>query len=58
MYKLLLNISRKCELMDTNLLQCDTLVAVLLLVAVAQQAIGPLTKMHNKKNKTSFARYF
>ena len=34
MYKLL-NIIRKSEFMDSNLLQYDTLVAVLLLVAVA-----------------------
>ena len=34
MYKLL-NIIRKSEFMDSNLLQCDTLVAVLLLVAIA-----------------------
>ena len=35
MYKLL-NIVRNSEFMDSNVLQCDTLVAVLLLVEVAQ----------------------
>ena len=39
MYKVL-NIIRKSEFMDSNLLQCDTPVAVLLLVAVALRAIG------------------
>ena len=34
MYKLL-NIIRKSEFMDSNLLQCNTLVAVSLLVVVA-----------------------
>ena len=48
MYKLLNNI-RKSEYMDSNLLQCDTVVAV---AQRAMASIGPQTKMHNKKNTT------
>ena len=37
----LLNVIRKGEFMDSNLSQCSSLVAVLLLVAEVLQAIGP-----------------
>ena len=37
----ILNIIGKSEFMDSNLLQCDTLVTILLLVAVALWAIDP-----------------
>ena len=46
--------------MDNNLLQCDTLVALLLPAAVAiagyRPPIGPLIKMHHEKN-TCFALF-
>ena len=46
--------------MDNNLLRCDTLVALLLLAAVAiagyRPPIGPLIKMHHQKN-TFFALF-
>ena len=57
MYKLL-NIIRKSEFMDSNLLQCDTLVAALLLVIAGYRpSIGLLAKMHNKKHTTFIAPY-
>ena len=40
MYKLL-NIIRKSDIMNSNLLQCDTLAAVLLLAAEVYWAVGP-----------------
>ena len=62
MYKLL-NMIRKSEFVDSNFLQCNILVALLLVASVLSIAgysppIGPLTKMHRKNNTTFFALYF